>query len=115
MVANEPSARQIVGNRCAALIEKLAVGCRLYGNYNLGNTANVRRINNSCLEQFQNNWCIYGALSENRPYREALAPSHITAIMDRDVPAKLDGTCYEAPRTAAATWTGEPHASQAMP
>ncbi len=42
---------------------------------------------------------IYGALSEKRPYREALLPSRITAIMDRDVPAKLDGKCYEALRS----------------
>ena len=39
---------------------------------------------------------IYGALSETRPYREALSPSQITAIMDREIPAKLDGSCYEA-------------------
>jgi HD-GYP domain-containing protein (c-di-GMP phosphodiesterase class II) len=39
---------------------------------------------------------IYGALSEKRPYREALAPAQITAIMDRDVPLRLDSTCYEA-------------------
>jgi putative nucleotidyltransferase with HDIG domain len=42
---------------------------------------------------------IYGALSENRPYREALRPAQITAIMDREVPAKLDGLCYEALRS----------------
>jgi putative nucleotidyltransferase with HDIG domain len=41
---------------------------------------------------------IYGALSETRPYREALPPAQITAIMDRDIPAKLDGACYEALR-----------------
>ena len=40
---------------------------------------------------------IYGALSEKRPYREALPPSQITKIMDSEVPAKLDGECYEAP------------------
>jgi putative nucleotidyltransferase with HDIG domain len=42
---------------------------------------------------------VYGALSEKRPYRDALAPSQITAIMDKDIPAKLDGECYEALRT----------------
>jgi putative nucleotidyltransferase with HDIG domain len=42
---------------------------------------------------------IYGALSENRPYREGLAPSQIQAIMDRDIPAKLDPVCYEALRS----------------
>lgn len=45
---------------------------------------------------------IYGALSEKRPYREALAPSQITAIMDRDIPAKLGGECYEALRAVMA-------------
>jgi putative nucleotidyltransferase with HDIG domain len=49
---------------------------------------------------------IYGALSEKRPYREALGPSQITAIMDRDIPVKLDGECYEALRIVMAdsTW-----------
>ena len=48
---------------------------------------------------------VYGALSEKRPYREALAPAQITAIMDRDIPAKLDGECYEALRTLMANGT----------
>ncbi len=48
---------------------------------------------------------IYGALSEKRPYREALAPPQITAIMERDVPSKLDGECYEALRTVMANAT----------
>jgi putative nucleotidyltransferase with HDIG domain len=42
---------------------------------------------------------IYGALSEERPYRAGLEPAQIAAIMERDVPAKLDGECYEALRT----------------
>ncbi len=41
---------------------------------------------------------IYGALSEERPYREALGAAQIDAIMSRDVPGKLDGSCYEALR-----------------
>lgn len=45
---------------------------------------------------------IYGALSETRPYREALPPAQITAIMDCDIPAKLDGECYAALLTAMA-------------
>jgi HD-GYP domain-containing protein (c-di-GMP phosphodiesterase class II) len=45
---------------------------------------------------------IYGALSEKRPYREALPASQIKAIMDREVPAKLDGECYEALRSVMA-------------
>jgi HD-GYP domain-containing protein (c-di-GMP phosphodiesterase class II) len=48
---------------------------------------------------------VYGALSEKRPYRDALSPSQITAIMDRDIPAKLDGQCYEALRTLMANGT----------
>ena len=39
---------------------------------------------------------VYGALSEKRPYREALAPSQVAAIMIKDVPAKADMRCYEA-------------------
>lgn len=42
---------------------------------------------------------IYGALSEDRPYRAGLAPAQIQAIMDRDVPLRLDATCYEALRS----------------
>jgi HD-GYP domain-containing protein (c-di-GMP phosphodiesterase class II) len=45
---------------------------------------------------------IYGALSEKRPYREALSPAKIAAIMEKDVPARLDGECYEALRTVMA-------------
>jgi HD-GYP domain-containing protein (c-di-GMP phosphodiesterase class II) len=48
---------------------------------------------------------IYDALSEKRPYREALPPSQITKIMDSEVPAKLDGECYEAPRSVIADST----------
>jgi putative nucleotidyltransferase with HDIG domain len=39
---------------------------------------------------------IYGALSEDRPYRGALSPAEITGIMERDVPGKLDAVCYDA-------------------
>ena len=39
---------------------------------------------------------IYAALSEQRPYREALDPTQIMAIMDADIPAKLDCECYAA-------------------
>ena len=51
---------------------------------------------------------IYGALSEKRPYREGLAPAQITAIMDRDIPARLDPQCYEALRTVMADSTWHP-------
>jgi len=39
---------------------------------------------------------IYGALSENRPYRDDLPLEKIISIMSRDVPKKLDGDCFEA-------------------
>ncbi len=41
---------------------------------------------------------IFGALSEDRPYRGPLGPDQIRAIMDRDVPMKLDAVSYEALR-----------------
>ena len=52
---------------------------------------------------------IYGALSEKRPYRDALRPAQITAIMEREVPAQLDPLCYEALRTVMAEVTPLPH------
>jgi putative nucleotidyltransferase with HDIG domain len=51
---------------------------------------------------------IYAALSEDRPYRQGLAPDQITAIMDRDVPHKLDGACYEALRNVMANSSWSP-------
>jgi putative nucleotidyltransferase with HDIG domain len=39
---------------------------------------------------------IYGALSENRPYREGLQIEKIVEIMSQDVPTKLDRSCFEA-------------------
>jgi putative nucleotidyltransferase with HDIG domain len=39
---------------------------------------------------------IYGALSEDRPYREGLPLEKIIAIMSSDIPAKLDPHCFEA-------------------
>ena len=39
---------------------------------------------------------VYAALSEERPYRESLDLAQISAIMQRDVPHKLDAECYEA-------------------
>ncbi len=44
---------------------------------------------------------VYGALSEDRPYRAGLDPDEIARIMKRDVPNKLDGECFEA---LAAVW-----------
>jgi putative nucleotidyltransferase with HDIG domain len=52
---------------------------------------------------------IYGALSEKRPYRNALDPAQITAIMDHEVPTRLDGLCYEALRTVMADLTHPPY------
>ncbi len=39
---------------------------------------------------------IYGALSEKRPYREALSTERVLEIMRQDVPHKLDADCFEA-------------------
>ena len=39
---------------------------------------------------------VYGALSEDRPYRGGLDPDEIARIMKSDVPNKLDGECFEA-------------------
>jgi putative nucleotidyltransferase with HDIG domain len=39
---------------------------------------------------------IYGALSENRPYREGLPLDTIVSIMSKDIPYKLDPECFEA-------------------
>jgi putative nucleotidyltransferase with HDIG domain len=41
---------------------------------------------------------VYGALSEDRPYRPRLDPEEIFRIMKKDVPGKLDGECFEALR-----------------
>jgi putative nucleotidyltransferase with HDIG domain len=56
---------------------------------------------------------IYGALSEKRPYREALAPEQITAIMDRDIPHQLDSMCYEALRSVMVELTQPTHGFEA--
>lgn len=39
---------------------------------------------------------VYGALTENRPYREGLSLQEVVAIMGKDIPGKLDGDCFEA-------------------
>ncbi len=39
---------------------------------------------------------IYGALSEDRPYRSGLDLDEIRRIMGQDIPGKLDGSCFEA-------------------
>ncbi len=39
------------------------------------------------------------------PTAKPSPPAQITAIMDRDIPAKLDGECYEALRTLMANGT----------
>jgi putative nucleotidyltransferase with HDIG domain len=39
---------------------------------------------------------IYGALSEDRPYREGLPPQQILDILGKDVPHKLDPEVFEA-------------------
>lgn len=39
---------------------------------------------------------VYGALTEDRPYRAGLPLSEVITIMKKDVPHKLDGNCFEA-------------------
>lgn len=39
---------------------------------------------------------VYGALSEERPYRAAMSNDEVFAIMVKDVPDKLDAVCFEA-------------------
>ncbi len=40
----------------------------------------------------------YGALSETRPYREALRPCEVEAIMEKHQPDRVDRWCFEALR-----------------
>lgn len=39
---------------------------------------------------------VYGALSETRPYRKNLETAEVIAIMEKDVPHKLDPDCFDA-------------------
>ncbi|GAC1414912.1 MAG: HD domain-containing protein [Acidobacteriaceae bacterium] len=39
---------------------------------------------------------VYGALTEDRPYRAGLAIDEVIAVMSRDVPHRLDRECFEA-------------------
>jgi putative nucleotidyltransferase with HDIG domain len=39
---------------------------------------------------------IYGALTEDRPYRSGFSPAEALKIMERDVPGKLDADCFAA-------------------
>lgn len=39
---------------------------------------------------------VYGALTENRPYRAGLPIEQVQEIMSKDIPTKLDPDCYEA-------------------
>ncbi|MGH9600262.1 MAG: HD-GYP domain-containing protein [Terracidiphilus sp.] len=39
---------------------------------------------------------VYGALTEDRPYRVGFSTREALKIMERDVPAKLDADCFEA-------------------
>jgi HD-GYP domain-containing protein (c-di-GMP phosphodiesterase class II) len=39
---------------------------------------------------------VYGALTEDRPYRAALSREAALALLAKDVPHKLDPVCYEA-------------------
>ena len=39
---------------------------------------------------------VYGALTEDRPYRAGLPLDQVIEIMSKDIPTKLDADCYEA-------------------
>lgn len=39
---------------------------------------------------------VYGALAEERPYREGLDVTQVISIMEKEVPHKLDDACFEA-------------------
>jgi len=39
---------------------------------------------------------VYGALTEDRPYRSGFSPVEALKIMERDVPGKLDADCFAA-------------------
>jgi len=39
---------------------------------------------------------VYGALTEERPYRASLDLEQVSSIMSKDVPSRLDPACYEA-------------------
>jgi putative nucleotidyltransferase with HDIG domain len=39
---------------------------------------------------------VYGALTEDRPYRSGFSPAEALKIMERDVPGKLDADCFAA-------------------
>ncbi|MGH9466833.1 MAG: HD-GYP domain-containing protein [Terriglobales bacterium] len=39
---------------------------------------------------------IYGALTEDRPYRTGFSPREALSMMERDVPGKLDADCFDA-------------------
>ncbi len=39
---------------------------------------------------------IYGALTEDRPYRSGFSPAEALKMMERDVPGKLDAECFAA-------------------
>jgi HD-GYP domain-containing protein (c-di-GMP phosphodiesterase class II) len=44
---------------------------------------------------------IYGALTEDRPYRPGMAPERALEIIAQDTPHRLDADCYQALRSAA--------------
>jgi HD-GYP domain-containing protein (c-di-GMP phosphodiesterase class II) len=46
---------------------------------------------------------IYGALTEDRPYRSGFSPAEALKIMERDVPGKLDADCFAALSSIAET------------
>jgi putative nucleotidyltransferase with HDIG domain len=51
----------------------------------------------------------FAALAEKRPYREAIAPERILAILAPSVPKKFDQTCFAALESVVARWAREKH------
>ena len=49
---------------------------------------------------------MYGALTEDRPYRRGFSPEQALQIMSRDLPHKLDVICYQALAAVADTIPG---------
>jgi putative nucleotidyltransferase with HDIG domain len=56
---------------------------------------------------------VYQALSEKRPYRESLPAEVVFEIMDRDIPARLDGECLSALKRSKQQQTVEKSAGHA--
>jgi putative nucleotidyltransferase with HDIG domain len=60
---------------------------------------------------------VYGALTEDRPYRSGFSPERALQIMQQDIPGKLDPDCFEALCAVAGSIspTGVANAQQPQP